>query len=111
MLLAFDKHYLRIILYGLAAALWFAVFTQAAVDLWSATLLFGWITLLTVVFCVGRCRDQKPVVLPLWIPSLLILGAFWLSSVSSFDVETSVFEAWGWTFTFLAFYLFINVAD
>jgi len=106
-----DRYYKRIVLVGLAMTVWFAVFAHAAHDLWAASTVFLWWTFLFFVFCLGRCRDKIPVKLPLACPSLLFLASLILSSLHSYDLDTSRLEIWGWSFTFLSFYLLTNSAE
>src|SRR5438105_2832204 len=97
----FDTYYQRAILFGLVSGVWFGVAAQAAHDVWSASVLFLWVTVLCVMFCVGRYRDRRPVRLPLWIPTLAVLLAFWASRAHSYDIDTTNFELWGWFFSVL----------
>ena len=71
----------------------------------------GPVTLASLVFCVGRMRDPKPVKLPLFLAIALFLIACRLSLWHTYDLDTSWLEFWGWAFTVLIFYLFINVAE
>jgi hypothetical protein len=109
MLRLFDRIYPRILFFGLVSVVWLAVLCRAGHDLWAASLLFGLITFLTVVFCAGRFRDQHPIKIPLLYALLSVLGAFCLSIQNSYDFATTHQDVWGWFFIFLAFYLFINV--
>jgi tetratricopeptide (TPR) repeat protein len=111
MLRLFDRIYSRIIFLGLAFLVWFAALGNAAHDLWSSTLLFCGLTLLSLLFLVGRFRDKKPIKLPLLLPCLLLLAAFYLSTLHSYDVQTTWQDFWGWTYVVLGFFLFLNIVD
>src|SRR5205809_1215599 len=95
----------------MVSAVWFGTFAHASHDLWAASLLFLWITFLALVFCLGRCVDGRALRLPLLIPLSFFLVSVWLSCSHSYDLDTTVFEAWGWTFVVIAFYLFVNVTE
>jgi hypothetical protein len=107
----FDRYYSAFIFWGLIAAVWFAALFEAAHNLWAASLYFGAVSLMGLVFCIGRFRDSKPVRFPLIGPLALLLLAFRLSLWQSWDVETGWLEFWGWTFTVLLFYLSVNVME
>jgi len=111
MLKTLDRCYKRFVLVGLAMTVWFATFAHAAYDLWAASAVFFWLTLLFSVFCLGRCRDKISVKLPLAGPTLLFLASLILSCRHSYDLDTSKLEIWVWFFTFLSFYLLINSAE
>jgi len=107
----FRRGYERGVLLGLAAAVWFAALARAAHDLWAASAMFAWATLLACVFFVGRALDSKPVRLPLLLPCLLFLAGAALSNLHSFDRWTTALETWIWAFCFLLALLFVNVAQ
>ena len=111
MLRLFDRTYSRIIYFGLILAVWFAAIAQAAHNVWAASALFGVVTLLSVLFCVGTLRETRPIKAPLLLPIIVLLVALRLSLWRSFDYDTTMLEFWGWLFSFLMFYLFINVVD
>src|SRR5258706_10955927 len=106
----FDRRYRQSILAGLAACLWFSVFAGAAHDLWAACLVFGFLTVLSIVLVIARFRTRQPIQLPFVAPVLLVLGAYVVSSNYSFDFVSSRFECWVWFYSFVAFYLLINCA-
>src|SRR5437016_7211179 len=101
--------YEQIVQVGLIVGLWFAAWAHGAHDLWAASFLFGWLTLIFAVFCAGRFYDRAPTRLPLLGPTALWLAAAWLSVIHSYDVESTLLETWGWTFMTLAFFLAVNV--
>ncbi|NNN05372.1 MAG: O-antigen ligase family protein [Elusimicrobia bacterium] len=96
---------------GLVLAVWFAACARAADDLWSASILFAWTTLLTCAFGWGRALDGEPVKLPLVLPAILFIAAAALSFYGSFDRNATLFETWIWLFSFLLAFLFVNVVD
>jgi O-antigen ligase len=91
--------------------IWFGALFRAIYDLWAATLLYSIVTFLGLIFCLGRWRDAKPIKIPFVLPVLFFMIALVLSFQFSYDRDTTYLEAWGWFFTFLAFYLFINVVE
>lgn len=100
--------YSSVVFYGLIAVIWFAAAFQGARDIWSASVLFGAITFLSLLFIIGRTCDKRPVYFPLALSLSIFLVCLAFSVQRSYDMETSWLEFWGWAFTFLAFYLFVN---
>jgi len=106
-----DKSYRKIIQFGIIGLIWFGALARGAHDFWSASLLFFVSTILFVLFCIGQARRDAPVIFPMLVPLLFFIGAMLLSVWNSYDVDTSLFELWGWLFIFLLFFLFMNAVD
>jgi O-antigen ligase len=104
----FDRYYPQIIQIGLAACIWFSAFTSAAQDLWSASVVFGCLTILIPVLLIGHFRTRRTIQLPFNVPVLFVLAIFAVSANSSYDIPTSRLECWMWFFTFIGFYLLLN---
>lgn len=104
-------NYRKIVLSGLAVAVWFGVFAHAAHDIWAASTLYSFITVLALIFCLGRSCDKLSVKFPLLFPCLAFIISGSLSLRGSYDMNTGLLELWGWGFVFLTFYLFINVTE
>ncbi len=112
MILQFVRHsYQRTILYGLAAVIWFAALTKGAHDLWAASCVFTGITALALLFCLGRVLDRRPMRFLLLGPVVCFLGALVLSRFHSYDSGTTLLNTWGWVYSFLSFYLYLNVIE
>jgi O-antigen ligase len=107
----FDRTYLDLTQLGLAAGIWFSVFFNAAHDEWAACAVFGLLTLLVPFLLLGHFRTRRPLSLPLIYPTLLFLAALVLSTRYSYDFVSSRWESWVWFYCFVAFYLFVNVAQ
>jgi hypothetical protein len=108
---SFERNYPRLISIGLLLLVWFAALNRAAFDLWAATVLFSGITLLSLLFLVGRWLDQRPIKVPLWGPFLLFILTLFCSLSHSFDLDTTHLELAGWIYAILTFYLFINTHE
>jgi len=106
----FDGYYLRFIQAGLVLCIGFAMFAQAAHDLWAACLVFSFLTALATVLVIGHCRTQQSIQLPFAGPVLFVLGTYVVSSHYSYDFVSSRFECWVWFYSFVGFYLLINCA-
>lgn len=106
-----DRYYAQVIRWGLIGTLYFGALFQAAHNLWAACVFFGVITLLLLLFCAGRARDGKAIALPFLIPIFAVLLAFIATVPLSYDWEATFQEWWGWVFSFICFYLFINVTE
>jgi len=107
----FDDYYQRGVFLGLIVAIWFCAFARLAHDLWAASLFFFWVSLLSFIFCVGRCRDKTPLKLPMLLPALLLILSSFLSAFASYDVSSTLSATWTQLFMFLSFYLFTNVVQ
>ncbi|MFI5360565.1 MAG: O-antigen ligase family protein [Elusimicrobiota bacterium] len=96
---------------GLAAAVWFGALSRAAHDLWAATALFAWLSVLAVLFMWGNSREKASVKAPLAPALLLWAGAAVLSMTRSYDANTTSLEIAVWLFCLLFFGLFVNSAE
>jgi hypothetical protein len=107
----FDRTYNKIVLGWLAALVWFGALARGGHDLWAATIFFFSITLGVLILLVGRWRAQAPFRFPLAGPAGLFLLAMMLSRWHSFDIPSTRLEIWGWWFSVLAFYLYVNACE
>jgi len=96
---------------GIIALIWFGALNQALYDAWTATVVYLVLTLLIVLQLDGARRAQTPLKFPALIPWLIWMAAVWASVPRSFDITTSLWEAWDWTFCMAAFYLTVNSAQ
>src|SRR5262245_21949890 len=96
---------------GLSGLVWFGALNQGAYDLWAACVVFFVVTLLVSVYSLWIYPHTRSLKLPLGLPFLVMVGTLWLSVRHAYDTDTSILEAWGWTFTGLIFYLFVNTQE
>jgi O-antigen ligase len=95
----------------LIPVIWFATLAHAGHDLW-ALVVIGLASTLLVVLTLGRAaRRAQAIKLPLLPSFLLLLIALYLSSIHSYNVEATWIEFWGWVFSILLFYVFMNHVD
>lgn len=93
---------------GIAAAIWFAAFARAGYDAWALTLLFGWLTGLTLIHLGLKFRNPEPIVLPRIGYSVALLAAFCASLWHSFDKNSTQLELWVWFFLMSGSILWMN---
>ena len=98
-----------IVLLGLVPLLWFGALHQALYDYWAMTLGVRMDQRLWP-FSSSRRRAGKikPLKFPLLTSWTFFVAAAWLSVLHSFDVTTSLWEAWGWTYCMVVFYIVVN---
>ncbi len=108
-MIIFDQYYECLVFLGLSVLVWFAALARAAHDLWAACVFFAGITFLSLLFLIGRARDRAPLRFPLFLPMVLFLLALTASLWHSYDIPTTRQDLWGWLFSALAFYLYVNV--
>jgi len=82
---------------------------NAAHDLWAATCLFAWISILVLLHMMWSYQSQTPLRLPLvgWVG--LFLFELLFSARFSWDVNTTRTELWIWTCTAAIFFLSCNI--
>src|SRR5947208_1353917 len=90
-------------LVGLVLILWFASLAKGAHDLWAVALVCGGLSLVTMVFLAGSCKDGNSISLPLIFSLSFMLLALLVSSRFSYDMNTTRLELWIWFFSGLAF--------
>jgi len=98
----------RFVLLSLAGTVWFGAFFRAAHDFWAACVLFLTVTLLAIAQIIFKTRARIPMQFPLAGTLVLMLVVIWLSTFASWDVTNTLWDAWGWTFAVIAFYLGLN---
>jgi hypothetical protein len=95
---------------GFIFLVWFGALNQALYDYWTAIVAFTVITLLACIQLETARRARQTLYFPLLLPWCLWIAAVWISVWGSFDVTTSLWEAWEWTFCLVVFYLSVNTA-
>ncbi len=101
----------KVVRLGLAAAVWFAALARAGHDLWAATVLFAWLTLLALLLLWDRGDGARPVEAPLAPPLLGWAAAAALSSLGAFDANTTFLEIRIQLFCLLFYFLFVNAVE
>lgn len=95
---------------GFTLLVWFGAFAKGLYDDWAASVAFAGLTVLAIVLLELARRSRDPLRFPLLVPWLIWLACAWRSTLHSFDVTTSFWEAWAWTFCMVAFYIAVNTA-
>ena len=95
---------------GLVLLVWFGAFAKGLYDDWAASVAFAVLTALAIALLELARRSRDPLRFPLLAPWLIWLACAWRSTLHSFDVTTSFWEAWTWTFCMVAFYIAVNMA-
>lgn len=86
----------------------FASVAKAAHDYWAMTVVFVLLSAGAALVLAGHARNSNPWRWTGWRWWAAWLALVWISVPRSFDVSTSLWDAWGWTYLAIGYFAWIN---